>query len=250
MTMTTHPAREYPSPAEVKIYIGQAWVDDAYRVDYSVSNNRVPLYDYTSPFFKTVAEGNHLVQGQLIINFRFPGYLKRALLNDLFYDSNYSNSVKTQTNIARDILNSNAAQRLDILLAAKRLGTFEATKQVSEDLFIPDREDGSDGLPELKKDPAVSHSKTPFDIIIKYGGEESLYDKIIEDCYILGESQVISASALAGGDLGASGMPIFEVYSFLGRKLSDRITTKGSFNNLKSRVAESTTPTNTAFGRI
>jgi hypothetical protein len=259
--MSLHPSKQYPSPAEVKIYIGpEKWIDDAYRIDYSVTNSRVPLYDYTSPYFKQVAEGNHIVQGQIIINYRFPGYLKRAFLKEMMRDSDFANDMKKQHDITRELIGKNPSERVELLLAAKKLGTFEATKMLSEDLFSSDKytdfKDLSKDKLYMKKkikdnsgvaleDVATSHTMYPFSIVIKYGGEESLYQKRIEHCVLLGESQVISASALAGGDLSASGMPIYEVYSFLGRKLIDVVTQKGDIvSNRINKISLSSTPDN------
>jgi hypothetical protein len=247
--MSLHPSKQYPSPAEVKIYIGpDMWIDDAYRIDYTVANNRVPLYDYTSPYFKDVAEGNHLVQGQLIINYRFPGYLKKAFLKQLMRDSDFANDLNKQAQITRQMIGSNPAERVQLLLAAKKLGTFEATKMLSEDLFSSDlkpnpRKKLTDNSGIAIEDNATSHTMYPFSIVIKYGGEEALYQKRIENCVILGESQTISASAIAGGDLSASGMPIYEVYSFLGRKIVDIVTQKGDIvQNRINKISASSKP--------
>ena len=249
--MSLHPSKQYPSPAEVKIYIGpDKWIDDAYRIDYSVTNSRVPLYDYTSPYFKQVAEGNHIVQGQIIINYRFPGYLKRAFLKEMMRDSDFANDMKKQHDITRELIGKNPSERVELLLAAKKLGTFEATKMLSEDLFSSDlkpdsRKKITDNSGVAIEDHANSHTMYPFSIVIKYGGEESLYQKRIEHCILLGESQVVSASALAGGDLSASGMPIYEVYSFMGRKLIDVVTQKGDIvENRINKISLSRRPDN------
>lgn len=253
--MNLHPSKQYPSPAEVKIYINSdQWIDDAYRVDYTVSNGRIPLYDYTSPFFKVVAEGNHQVSGQLIINFRFPGYLSRALIKGLIRDSDFANDLKKQHDITREMVGRNPSERVEMLLAAKKLGTFEATKLLSEELFSSESSGRLGGRAKITdssgiviEDKALSHILHPFNIVIKYGGEEALYHKRIEHCVILGEGQVISASALAGGDLSASGMPIYEVYSFVGRRIVDIITPKGDIvSNRINKISRTNKPDNKA----
>jgi hypothetical protein len=246
-----HPATNYPSPAETKIYINNSWIDDAYRVDYTVSNPRTPLYDYTSTFFKDVAEGHTIVHGQLILNFRFPGYLMTAIKDNLGYQKQRgifktglvarqfqsrsldgSRGTAQSSELIRDLLEGSAQERVSKLLAYKRLGALEHVKQVSDALFG----DGTNMISlggETAGAVATHQGRLPFSITMRYGGEEALYTKTIEECYLVGESQVISASAIAGGDLSASGMPIFEIYSFFGRKVSDTVTEKAVKLNKK-----------------
>lgn len=227
----SHPSLNYPSPAEVKIFIGQdIWIDDAFRVDYNLSNNRTPLYDYTSQFFKAVAEGHALVQGQLMINFRFPGYLSYAMDRKLDMGANTVRNLGDSADIFREMSSGGVEERVKKLLAYKRSGAFEYAKTAAATLYSDTP--SSDFVPNYSS----THKRRSFDIVIKYGGMESLYDKIITDCFLVGESQVISAAAVAGGDMSSSGMPIYEVYNFFGKAVKDVINQKAATLNKLQRI--------------
>lgn len=217
--MSYHKSTElnYPSPAEVKIYLNNNWVDDAYRIEYTLSNQRTPLYDYTSQYFKGVAEGTSIIQGQLIINFRFPGYLEYAIHQQLVKDSNVLKPLNEAADVFNDLLKGSDQERIQRLLAYKKAGSLGYAKQLL-------KYTGEDSNKSSVPNRAISHKTIPFNIQIKYGGEEALHVKILKDCYIIGEAQVISASSIAGGDLSASGMPIYEQYSFFAKEVIDQIT--------------------------
>jgi hypothetical protein len=55
-------------------------VDDMYRVDFQRRISRQPIYGYDDKKFGFVAEGKELVTGNIIINFRYPGYLRNFIL--------------------------------------------------------------------------------------------------------------------------------------------------------------------------
>jgi len=220
----------YPSPAEVKIYLGRYWVDDAYRVDYTVSTPRTPLYDYTSKFYKDVAEGHTIVQGQLVINYRFPNYLLHAIRGNLEQDPNVAKTMRESSDMFYDLAQGTAKEKVFKLLEMKRLGVLKPAKQAAATLyggsltFAPDRTlDAADTSAPVASQKDIMQ----FDISIKYGGEESTYDHTLRDCVLVGESQVISAAALAGGDLSASSMPIYEIYSFFAKKVDTNVTEQG-----------------------
>jgi hypothetical protein len=217
-----NPIFGYPSPAEVKIYIGETnWVDDAYRIDYTISNPKTPLYDYTSKFYKDVAEGHSIVQGQLVINFRFPGYLRYAVADKLKIDPGKLRTLETAADLFEDMSKGSAADKIRKLLVYKKAGALTNAKQMSNlmhggDINAP----GSNRLMNITQDQPTS--RDGFNILIKYGGEEALYTKIIRNCHLVGEGQVISAAAIAGGDMSSSGMPILEIYSFFAKDIVDR----------------------------
>lgn len=228
-----NPALSYPSPADVRVFIGDIWVDDLYRIDFSVNNPRTPLYDYTSTYFKDVVEGTTIVQGQLVINYRYPGYLLYAInnrkvipqpgqeygLDGLRIKNTPNYKVKDSSEIFRDIANGSDQQKMLKLIGYKKLGALDNVKQVAAALV------GQQTLNGIEQGEVLTHkTKMPFDITITYGINDIFYRKIIKNCYIIGESEVISAAAVAGGDLSSSGMPILEVYSFFGKKVLEEVT--------------------------
>lgn len=220
--------KDYPSPAEVKVYTNGTWVDDAYRVDYNVSTPRIPLYDYTSKFYKDVAEGHTIVQGQLVINYRFPNYLASALEGKIFKDPDVLKELNESLEIYRDMSISSSEDKVRRLIELKRIGALEPAKQVTNTLYgdVP----AFNGILPLgsqtKKTVISQRGILPFDIEIWYGNENSNYVRVLRDCVLIGEGQVISAAAMAGGDLSSSSMPIFEVYSFFAKSVDEMINVK------------------------
>lgn len=70
---------DYPTPGDVKIYVDDLLVDDAYRVDYEEQDKKIPLYGFHQKLYADVADGKVIVVGNIIIHYRFPGYLNHAL---------------------------------------------------------------------------------------------------------------------------------------------------------------------------
>jgi len=66
---------EYFSGAQVSLYIGDIWVDEVTTLDYSIMQNRTPIYGYASTLWDDVTEGHVLVQGTFTVNFKEAGYL-------------------------------------------------------------------------------------------------------------------------------------------------------------------------------
>lgn len=72
---------EYFSNADVKLYFGDIWVDDATAIILQLQEEVLPIYGYNSYTFDTVARGKRLVQGQFNINFTTVGYLHQVIAN-------------------------------------------------------------------------------------------------------------------------------------------------------------------------
>jgi hypothetical protein len=69
----------YFAPAQVRLYVGGMWMDDACGVMYQVQDDKTPKFGYNDRQYRAVAMGHTLVQGQLHIEFRFNGYLRAAI---------------------------------------------------------------------------------------------------------------------------------------------------------------------------
>jgi hypothetical protein len=61
----------------------------------------------------------------------------------------------------------------------------------------------------------------PFDIIVRYGFQDRPggYVRVFKDINLIGEEQVVSAQAGAGGDISSSAQPLLEVYPFFCRTI-------------------------------
>ena len=66
---------DYFSGTDCKIFFGDIWVDDIVTIQYSVSQNKAPIYGYASQNFDAIARGQVIVEGNLSISFKEIGYL-------------------------------------------------------------------------------------------------------------------------------------------------------------------------------
>jgi len=85
--------RHYPSASTTTWYVNQYLIDDIYRVDFQRKTNDQPIWGYASKKFDFVARGRELVTGNIVINFRYPGYLKNLLTLQRASDEQMANKI-------------------------------------------------------------------------------------------------------------------------------------------------------------
>lgn len=66
---------DYYSGTDCKLFYGDVWVDDVVGINYSVSQNKTPIYGYASQNFNAIAKGQIIVQGTMTVAFKETGYL-------------------------------------------------------------------------------------------------------------------------------------------------------------------------------
>lgn len=69
----------YPTASTTAIFLNGIHVDEAYGFNYKENIPKVPIYGYNDYEFTKVARGKGIVQGVLLVNFVFPGYLSFVL---------------------------------------------------------------------------------------------------------------------------------------------------------------------------
>ena len=69
----------YPTPSTTNYYINGYLIDDVFRIDFKRAQQHQPIYGYHSDKFDFVARGKELVTGQIVINYRYPGYLRNVI---------------------------------------------------------------------------------------------------------------------------------------------------------------------------
>lgn len=72
-------SKEYFSGAQVQIYFGDTFIEEAVALEYSLVENVAPIYGFASHTFDKVARGTRMVQGSFTINFTEAGYLQTVL---------------------------------------------------------------------------------------------------------------------------------------------------------------------------
>jgi len=210
----------YYTPCNVGIYIGGYRLSDAFRVDWDARDSKTPLYGWADDTFKAVSNGRKIITGRLVINYRYPGYLATAIAEY----QNQQNPVDTRkiNNDLNEFLSLDTRGRVAYIakIAAKNYGDNRLGEAVMS--YAPSANPGIAGSTiQFAGKPATSlldamqakeayKQKKAFDILIAYGDiqEEDHIEVVIKDAYIVGQSQVISASATGGGDVSSSGSPI------------------------------------------
>jgi len=233
---------DYPTPAQTSVFIGDMYIDDAYRLSLEAEHPRVPLYGYNRNTFSVVADGKVLITGNLTINYRFPGYLTQAIethrqrvFRQTVADERYLPLGETRGLLpehrepppSRQWIKKKfeelrktdkSADRLLLLANSLQAGTFRPTSQILETMFSV----GAHQRPfsSQHSSPALMKSRGGgFDIQVAFGdGHGPQRVDLIRDCFITGMGKTISASA-GGGDVSVSGMPIYEIYPFIARTI-------------------------------
>lgn len=211
---------DYLTPTNVSIWVGDAKVDDAYRVDWEARSAKTPLYGWADKQYRSVAEGREIITGRLIITYRFPGYLFTALSNiGVTRHKPDDRTVSDLRNTLIDLRGGTTEKRVETLMRTAQQGTlqdFNKHKLLMEAML-------SSNTAQDKSMYKLSADKG-FDISVRYGPVDAYHlEKVLRDVHIVGESQTVSASATGGGDISSSGSPIFEIYSFLCREIKELV---------------------------
>lgn len=82
----------YSTASTVAAFLNGYHIEQAYGFNYKESVPKVPIYGYNDYEFSKVVRGKGIVQGILVLNFVFPGYLSAVLSfrNDTFVPKLYN----------------------------------------------------------------------------------------------------------------------------------------------------------------
>lgn len=73
------PINIFPTASNIAIFIDGIHVELAYGLQYKENAPKIPIYGYNDSKFNSIGRGKSIVQGALVINFVFPGYLMAVL---------------------------------------------------------------------------------------------------------------------------------------------------------------------------
>lgn len=241
--MASRTRRFYPTPSNVTFYIGDLLIDDMFRVDFTRKVSHQPIWGYDSKQYDFIAQGKEIVTGNIIINYRYPGYLKNAITRYNISGLETAQSVQKRFEDDRKVTYPPSffatLDSLDIENRAKVLGNVllqytkpnaigsveTAISQVKKDIRKNfgsnsiDEEEASDA--DFFKSPLDEKGLLVFDLTVRYGFQNvpGGYIRKFKDCLLLGESNCVSASAGHGGDMSSSAQPILEIYPFFCRTI-------------------------------
>jgi hypothetical protein len=217
---------KYFTCQDARLYIGNVFIDENIFVQYTLQDNKIPIYGYRSRYYDATAQGKSIVQGQLGLNFVSEGYLYTVLqayqnlvlsdpggdqttLNNLVYTLN---QLQTQqqglpTTGAGATVASNQSQITVVKAAITKslsnsnvsLSTAQnyATNAVS---IFPDITEGFSNA--LYQDIA-------FDLVVQLEGAGRTVKRVLENCQLIANDQVIDTS----------GNTLSDGYSFIARRL-------------------------------
>lgn len=213
---------EYFSNADVKIYFGDIWIDDATSFSFSLQEQVLPIYGYHSYTYDAIARGNRLIQGAFSINFKSVGYLNEVLNNA--HAILYAMEKGEQENI----IQPEFYETMNLSEILELLGK-DSFDQIADEYerALWGYEEGSEHYLTNDRQPYFRQDQLGFDIRIHYGAVSEMADYIGRDRYIDSSLkpnvtvEVINGVQLTGlqkqiatSDQGA---PIQEVYSFIAR---------------------------------
>ena len=230
-------AENYPTPAQVSVFLGDVWIDDAYRIEVRDQNPLIPLYGYSQSEFTAVAQGKRIVQGSLIINYRYPEYLRAAI------DGTGKKKVEMDrtTALAVALRDAPVDERVNILNLARQQGVGKEMGEIFTEKYVPQFEFTQPGMTaaeqraiyedavEQNENLGVLPSTMKLDpregITFKIWFDtpnESKYYTVIEGVRLVGRAMTIRNSADGGGDTSSSGQNLFELYTFFAKRMYSR----------------------------
>lgn len=210
---------KYFTCQDARVYIGGTFIDESVYVQFTLQDNKIPLYGYRSRYYDAVAQGKSVVQGQLGLNFVSEGYLYTAL-ND------YTSSQNVSTNTDQNTLNNYAYTKyqLNIIQATKPSATTASEITALNSLIAGMASNPNVSLAVAQayvnnsmiantvathSYPNAVYTDVVFDLVLQLEGAGRTVQRKIEGCQLIANDQVIDSS----------GNTLSDGYSFIARRL-------------------------------
>lgn len=229
----------YSTASTVAAFINGYHIEQAYGFNYKESIPKVPIYGYNDYEFSKVVRGKGIIQGILVINFTFPGYLTSVLVNrgDVYvprlYNYQFGNGASTeqqhQESIFKDLkteLPANTtkeskqarAEYIANLVATK--GTRQKVKKALNDLFTNSTLDATRyGTDKPLKDINTVNSPLIADSNSTAGNQIDIYyqDPDLSTWFVRFNNVHFTDISQNISQAGAEGSsePLYEIYEFI-----------------------------------
>jgi endonuclease YncB( thermonuclease family) len=195
---------QYFTSAQVKLYIGNVWLDELSSIQFACQSNEVPLYGYCSRYADAYGEGRSLVQGQLTLNYTADWYLITVLDNYRKQLKNSQYSPEKQAAIARTAellrkgqnLTGSEEDELSVLMAAVPYNALPSVKDLVK-------------TPSRKGYDNAVYRQMVFNMVLQFGDGDHRTIRRLEACRLISNEQIIDQS----------GQTIFDSYGFVARRL-------------------------------
>lgn len=201
---------KYFTATQARMYIGNLFIDELAGFQFTLQENRVPIFGYCSRKMDAIGTGKGLVQGQFMINFISEGYLF-TVLNEYatWYTSTPSTDEQSfikllniQKGLQSQIPSATTAQQLNLIqqqkmqMLAHNPSLAAAYKQSQQTASLP---------PEYN----AVYQKVPFDIELQMEGGGRTVTRWIRKCSLISNEQVF----------GDSDSTTMDCYGFMARSL-------------------------------
>lgn len=228
----------YSTASNVAAFVNGYHIEQAYGFNYKESIPKVPIYGYNDYEFSKVVRGKGIIQGILVINFTFPGYLNSVLESrkDVFvpklYNYKFSDGPSTEQQHQEKMFQemklelpvnstkeSKQARAEYIANLISKDSTRDATKQALNELFA-EKEVKQINTSNLSS-PLISDSKSTVgnQIDIYYQDPDlSTWFVRFNDVHFTDISQNISQAGAEG-----SSEPLYEIYEFIAKNREIKI---------------------------
>jgi hypothetical protein len=214
----------YFTMTQARLYIGRIFIDELNGIQFTLQNNKIPIYGYASRDFDAIAQGKSLVQGQFTINFISEGYLY-VTLQDYINSGSNGTSTPTVSDGNQSQLNSlitklqnpdpqwtpemvaNAAGSINNLIANMGNDALTSAKTAMKNA---QNANSNNVLGLAGGDyPNAVYQNIGFDIILTFSGAGRTVTRRIENCRLISNESIMDHS----------GTPILDSYGFIGRRL-------------------------------
>jgi hypothetical protein len=229
---------DYFTGADVRLYMGDIWVDEITSISFELEEQVQPIYGYASYTFDKVARGTRIIRGSFSINFKESFYL-HGVLNSLqsklkeqqagkgsvFDVETFKKGVTVEHLIEQASKGRSFGAVADDLENAfwgkspdKALQSI-VNNQPNDTYFYPEERDPKDPTKTLDTSQENLRDKG-FNILITYGPyNEKNGVKVAGSAVTIVGVQLQGVSQVIGGD----GNPIQEQYTFIAKDLNGRI---------------------------
>lgn len=214
----------YFTMTQARLYIGRVFIDELNGIQFTLQNNKIPIYGYASRDFDAVAQGKALVQGQFTINFISEGYLY-VVLQDYIKNGSAGISLPTVQDNSQKQLNSLVAK----LQNPDPQWTPEMIANATNNINAYITGMGPDALSKAKSAaktaqnannnsilglaggdyPNAVYQNIGFDVVLTFSGAGRTVTRRLESCWLISNESI----------LDHSGTPILDSYGFIARKL-------------------------------
>lgn len=214
----------YFTMTQARLYIGRLFIDELNAIQFTLQNNKIPIYGYASRDYDAIAQGKSLVQGQFTINFISEGYLYVALqeyINTVGVDgtpqSNQDSNQAQLNSLITQLQYPDPQWTPEIIATAAGNIQNLITNMGPNSLTLANaaaasaRKAASNNILGLAGGdyPNAVYQDTGFDIVLQFQGAGRTVTRRIESCRLISNESI----------LDHSGTPILDSYGFIGRRL-------------------------------